>query len=247
MNNQDKLEELKLTVVYDNDVFQEGLKSEWGFACLIEGPEKTILFDTGGDGAILMSNMQKLGIDPGIVDIVVLSHEHWDHVGGLSDFLEKNCEVSVYMLKSFPGKLKKTAKKRGADVIEVHDPVEICRNVRTTGEMGSQIKEHGLIISTVKGSIVITGCAHPGIAEIAEKAKEIGKDKILFVMGGFHLMGHKRSQIESIIGHFRKLGVQYASPCHCSGENARLLFAEEYKDHYIKIGAGRIITLENFD
>lgn len=45
-----------LTVLYDNTVYQEGLQAEWGFSCLIEGAEKTILFDTGGNPQILKSN-----------------------------------------------------------------------------------------------------------------------------------------------------------------------------------------------
>jgi len=120
------LTELKITVIYDNDVFQEGLKSEWGFACLIEGAEKTILFDTGGDGAILMANMEKLGIDPAKINVVVLSHKHWDHVGGLPNFLEKNSDVTVYMLESFPDKVKQVAENKEAKIIAVTGPLEIC-------------------------------------------------------------------------------------------------------------------------
>ncbi|MGD2271826.1 MAG: MBL fold metallo-hydrolase [Desulfobacterales bacterium] len=58
------------------------MSASWGFACVIKGPEKTILFDTGGDSAVLLNNMQQLGIDPKAIDVVVLSHIHGDHVGG---------------------------------------------------------------------------------------------------------------------------------------------------------------------
>jgi 7,8-dihydropterin-6-yl-methyl-4-(beta-D-ribofuranosyl)aminobenzene 5'-phosphate synthase len=241
------LAELKITVIYDNDVFQEGLKSEWGFACMIEGAEKIILFDTGGDGAILMANMEKLGIDPGKIDVVVLSHKHWDHVGGLPDFLEKNSDVTVYMLESFPDKVKQVAENKEAEIVAVTAPLEICGNVYSTGEMGETIEEHALVLKTAKGLIVITGCAHPGIVEIAERAKELYKDDLLYVLGGFHLQGHGKSQLESIVNSFKAMGVKYASPCHCSGDKARRMFEDAYRDHYIKIGVGKIITLTDLN
>lgn len=43
---------LTLTIVYDNNGYDQRLETRWGFSCLIEGLEKTILFDTGGDGVI---------------------------------------------------------------------------------------------------------------------------------------------------------------------------------------------------
>lgn len=72
-----------ITVVFDNNPYKEGLATSWGFSCVVGGTEKTILFDTGGEGSILSANMDALGIDPAEIDVVVLSHIHGDHVGGL--------------------------------------------------------------------------------------------------------------------------------------------------------------------
>ena len=83
------MHEMAITVIYDNNPYKEGLETAWGFAASITGTEKTILFDTGGDGSILLNNMQKLAIDPNGIDTVVLSHIHPDHTGGLNSFLEK--------------------------------------------------------------------------------------------------------------------------------------------------------------
>lgn len=89
---------MKVTIVYDNTVYQKGLKSDWGFSCLAE-VEKTprILFDTGTSGSILLSNMKKLNIDPASIDEVFISHAHFDHVGGLPNFIKANKEVKVYL------------------------------------------------------------------------------------------------------------------------------------------------------
>jgi 7,8-dihydropterin-6-yl-methyl-4-(beta-D-ribofuranosyl)aminobenzene 5'-phosphate synthase len=241
------IEDLKITVIYDNRLWKEGLEPAWGFACLIEGLDKKILFDTGGDGKILLSNMKKLGIDPKQIETVVLSHEHGDHVGGLASFLSANPNVTVYVLRSFPPSIKNEAKGRGAEVVEVAGPAKIFEHALSTGEMGTMIKEQSLVIPTDRGLIVITGCAHPGVVKIVEKAKELTNQEVLLVMGGFHLLGHSDAQIKRIISEFSKLGVRYAGPCHCTGDRAIELFAQEYGEHFIQIGAGRTVELSKLE
>ncbi len=237
------IEGLKITVVYDNRVYEEGLKPAWGFACLIEGLDKKILFDTGDDGKILLSNMKTLGIDPKQIETVVLSHEHGDHVGGLASFLSANPNVTVYVLRSFPPSIKNEAKGHGAEVVEVAGPAKISEHALSTGEMGTMIKEQSLVIPTDRGLIVITGCAHPGVVDIVKKAKELTNQEVLLVMGGFHLLGHSDAQLKKIISQFKELGVRYAAPCHCSGDRAIELFAQEYGEHFIQIGVGRTVEL----
>jgi len=236
---------ISITVIYDNNTFKEGLKTAWGFSCVVTGLEKTILFDTGGDGSLLMENISKLGIDPNSIDLVVISHEHWDHVGGMESFLEKNHNVSVFALESFPRDFKQMVSSRGAKIIEIEKPKEICKGVHSTGQLGTSIKEQGMIIRTDKGMILITGCAHPGIVNMARKAKELFSDNILFVMGGFHLNATSNRDINSIIKAFEDLQIKYAAPCHCSGDNARKLFAEQYGDKYVNIGVGLIIEAKD--
>ncbi len=90
------VKDLSITVSYDNNPYKERLTTAWGFSCVIRGTEKTILFDTGGNGSILLTNMEKLGINPKEVDLVVLSHIHGDHVGGLASFLGKRGQVLNY-------------------------------------------------------------------------------------------------------------------------------------------------------
>jgi 7,8-dihydropterin-6-yl-methyl-4-(beta-D-ribofuranosyl)aminobenzene 5'-phosphate synthase len=241
------LEEITITVIYDNRVYRDGFEPAWGFSCLITGTEKTILFDTGGDGAILMRNMERAGVDPASIDLVFLSHEHWDHTGGLGHFFEKNKNVSVYCLKAFPEPFKEVVQDAGAGLIEADKPGDLCPAVHSTGEMGRRIKEHALVLDTDHGLIVITGCAHPGIVKIVERAKEKWGRDILFVMGGFHLMEHTRKQLDGIIADFTKLGVQYAAPCHCTGDGAIEAFEADYGDRFIRIGAGRIIAAADFN
>ena len=237
------IKNLSMTVVYDNNPYKEGLATSWGFACVIKGAEKTILFDTGGNSAVLLNNMQQLGIDPKEIDIVVLSHIHGDHVGGLNGFLKENINVMVYLPVTFPMEFKKSLKRSGIKTIDVNDPVRICKGVYSTGVLGTLIKEQALMISTDKGTVVITGCAHPGIVNILKTAKDILEDKIQLVMGGFHLGAMSKSNLEEIITNFRKLGVERVGPCHFSGDLARRMFKQEYGNGYMNVGVGRLIEL----
>jgi 7,8-dihydropterin-6-yl-methyl-4-(beta-D-ribofuranosyl)aminobenzene 5'-phosphate synthase len=115
-------------------------------------------------------------------------------------------EVVIYLPKSFPKGFKDKVKEYGAKIVEVQGPLKICQEVYSTGELGTGIKEQSLVIYTEKGLVVITGCAHPGIVKIVNKAKDLVKSDVLLVMGGFHLGGESKGEIENIISSFRKLG-----------------------------------------
>ncbi|MGQ9569670.1 MAG: MBL fold metallo-hydrolase [Thermodesulfovibrionales bacterium] len=234
-----------ITVIYDNNPHKKELETGWGFSCVIRGLEKTMLFDTGGDGQRLLSNMKKSNIYPGEIDIVVLSHIHGDHVGGLQAILRENPKIAVYLPKSFPDGFKNEVIGYGAKVVEIQRSLKICENVHSTGELGTSIKEQSLVISADKGLIVITGCAHPGIVEIVNKARDLMKDNILLVMGGYHLGGKSRDELEKIVSSFKKLRVRYIGPSHCTGDAARALFKKEYKNNFIDVGVGKIINVED--
>jgi 7,8-dihydropterin-6-yl-methyl-4-(beta-D-ribofuranosyl)aminobenzene 5'-phosphate synthase len=238
-------EGIKITVIYDNNPYREGIETAWGFSCLITGADKTILFDTGGDGARLLKNMGKLGIHPEKIDVIVLSHIHGDHIGGLRSVLERNPNVIVYFPKSFPENFKNGVKGYGTKMAEVREPSKIFENFYSTGELGTGIKEQSLIVKTEKGIIVIIGCAHPGIVEIVKRAKDLIADHVLFVIGGYHLGDKNRDEIEHILTELRNLGVRHIGPCHCTGKVATEIFKKAYGENFIKVGVGRVITLDD--
>jgi len=231
-----------ITVVYDNNPYKQGLETGWGFSAFITGLEKTILFDSGQDRSLL-NNMEQLEIEPDSVDIVILSHIHPDHTGGLGGFLEKNPKMVVYLPKSFPRKFKDNVQGQGAEIVEIKKPMKICEDVYSTGQLGKWIREQSLIIQTDKGPILITGCAHPGIVNIVDAAKDLIKGNILLVMGGFHLEWATKAKIEKIISAFKQWNVLNVGPCHCTGDKARGLFEKHFGSNYISIGVGKVITL----
>lgn len=242
-----KANEVTITVVYNNMPFNEELTTAWGISVFIEGLEKSVLFDTGGDGSVLLANMEKLGINPYDIEIVILSHIHGDHVGGLDALLEKNNNVTVYIPSSFPDDFKNKVKSKTGKLVIVKEPHKICENVWTTGELGTSIKEQSLVIRTPKGLIVVTGCSHPGIDNIVSFVKKHFEENIYLVLGGFHLISYSESEVKEIIREIKMLKVEKIAPSHCTGGRAIELFEEAWGENFVELGCGaRIeITLAN--
>jgi len=217
---------VKLRVVYDNEA-KDSLKSDWGFSCLIEADNKTILFDTGASGDILSYNMKQLGLIRESIDIIALSHEHWDHVGGLDAALHP--EIEVYLLRSFSRELKERITKQAAKVIEVSGPGDITKSVHTTGELGLMTKEQSLVLETEGGVVVLTGCAHPGLENIIDAATSFGE--VCGVIGGFH--GFDKLKLLK--------GLKEIIPCHCTARKKEIMAM--YPDKVEWCGAGAVIEL----
>jgi len=236
---------ITITTIYDNYIFSEGTKTDWGYSCIIEGTEKTILFDTGTKSDILFHNINKLNINPKDVELVAISHIHGDHTGGLFAFLDENNKVTIYLPASFPDEFVSRVEKAGAKVVSVDKPVKICKGVSLTGEMGVQIKEQSLVLNTSKGLVVITGCAHPGIVGIVKKAKEVTDKEIYLVCGGFHLLSKSEDEVKEIISEFKDLGVMKVGATHCTGDKAIELFKEAYKENFIQMGVGKVIRISD--
>ena len=231
---------MRFATIYDNRSLYPHLASRWGFACLV-GDD--LLFDTGGDGHTLLSNMAKMGIDPSRIGTVVLSHAHGDHTGGLGSLLGTGVRPTVYVPRSFPSRFKADVRSL-TRLVEVHEPLEIRPGVHTTGEVGRGLAEQALAVETEKGLVVITGCAHPGVVEMVRHARQIGEGEVYLVLGGFHLGGVSGRRVERIIADFRRLGVQKVAPCHCTGDRAIEIFAEEYGEDFIRVGVGMVLDVE---
>ncbi|MCE5270301.1 MBL fold metallo-hydrolase [bacterium] len=240
---KDSPRSIRLTVVFNNEVADSSLASLWGFGCLIQGYERTILFDTGANGDTLLDNMRRLGLDPRAVQTVVLSHEHHDHTDGLAAFLAANPKVKVILPGAFPDTIKSVA-AAAESVEEVHGPAEICKGVRTTGELGDKIIEQALLLSTPRGLIVLTGCAHPGIVNIAAAARKQTGEPLYLVGGGFHLENYSREQIAAAIDSLKALGVQKVAPTHCTGDTGRELFRAAWGEDFVRLDLGSRLIVE---
>jgi 7,8-dihydropterin-6-yl-methyl-4-(beta-D-ribofuranosyl)aminobenzene 5'-phosphate synthase len=236
-----KTDQIHLTIVYDNNAYKESLQTDWGFSCFIQGLEKSILFDTGGKGNILLGNMEKLKISPMDIDLVFLSHYHRDHTGGLSTLLRFNPKIEVWLPKFFPQDFKEQVLAAVTSLVEVEGHQKICDGAFTTGVIKGWIKEQSLVLDTTQGLIVVTGCAHPRLINILPKVRDIFGENIHLVLGGFHLAGFQTDEIQEVIDMLNALKIQKIGPCHCTGDKALRMFADEYAENFIKAGAGKEI------
>lgn len=89
-----KVDTMKITILVDNQA-GNGLIAEHGFSLWIETADKHLLFDTG-QGIALEKNAATLGIDLAATDILVLSHGHYDHTGGVPTCLRTAGKAEVY-------------------------------------------------------------------------------------------------------------------------------------------------------
>ena len=211
---------MKVTIVYDNEVRSQGLKAGWGFSAVIEaGHTPAILFDTGADSPTLLYNMEKLGIDAKRIGIIVISHAHHDHTGGLPGILEVNREAEFYVPASFRGTIA------GRKVTTVTKPLQISEEVFSTGELKGV--EQSLAIKADKGILVVVGCSHPGVEEIIDAASRFGE--VYGVIGGFHGF-HDFSRLS---------GLSLIVPCHCTQYKSEIL--ELFPQQCVRCGAGLVL------
>ncbi|MBC7319450.1 MBL fold metallo-hydrolase [bacterium] len=216
----------------------------WGVSFLVDND---LLFDTFSNEDFLKENLIKLGVDIKQLKYVVISHDHWDHTGGLWYILRENPNVNVFICKSSSFSFKQRIKAFGVNIVEVEDPVEIKENIFTTGEIigkynNSPLPEQALVVGNDKLT-VITGCAHPGIVIILRKVRELFLNPIYLVLGGFHLYDKSENEIYGIIEQFKNLNIERLAPCHCTGERAIDLFKEAFGEKVIEISIGMEIEI----
>ncbi|MBT8185068.1 MAG: MBL fold metallo-hydrolase [Eudoraea sp.] len=85
-----------ITNLYDAFGKDTSLTRDFGFSCITKYKGKTILFDAGSNADIFKNTTDKMAIDLAQVDIVVVSHGHFDHLNGLDHLLKVNPKVKIY-------------------------------------------------------------------------------------------------------------------------------------------------------
>ncbi|MFX1316390.1 MAG: MBL fold metallo-hydrolase [Promethearchaeota archaeon] len=196
----------ELRIIYDNKCLEEGFLPGFGFSSLIYNhfTGNYLLFDTGGNGNILIHNIQRFNIDISQIKKVIISHNHHDHMGGLEEIYKVNPKMEIYIpignLKAYKKSFMTT------NVFGISDLFEIEQNIYSSGQLGgSFVKEQAIFLKTRKNEIIIVvGCAHPGLEQFIIKGRQIGK--IIAIFGGFHGF-NKFSYLN---------GVEIIGACHCT-------------------------------
>jgi len=242
---------VRLTILGDNSAARRDMKAVWGFSCLVEARGHTILFDTGGDPAALKENLAVLKINPSAIEAVVISHVHRDHTRGAPG-LGTLPGVRAYTPHTFAEGIKETAALRtaGLQLVPVKTTTQLFDGI-TISEPLSFEKADGLddtweqclSVDTPEGLVVIVGCSHPGILPMLEQVKQQTGRPLYFVIGGFHLMGHRPSDVRRVATAMQALGVAHVSATHCTGSLAAHVFHTVFGDGYVDTGVGSVVSV----
>ena len=236
---------MQLEIVYDNNA-EPGFASGWGFSCLLAG---NVLFDCGEKGRPLLANLRRLEADPENIRCVMISHDHWDHTGGLKRLLKKKPGLPVYGCPGFGPRFFRAVREMGGRPVITEPGMEIAPGLFTSGEVAGEYKglpmpEQALIARTEKGIAVITGCSHPGIAYMVAAARRLEPDRsVELVLGGFHLKDKTEDEILQVARKLKAVPVARVGPTHCTGEPAAKIFRETFGNNCLPVAAGKIFEI----
>lgn len=236
---------MEIKILFDNKKLDRTFLAGWGVSYLIGG---TVLFDTGEAGGCLFNNMKQMNVEIDHIESIIISHDHFDHAGGLWDVLERKPGIDLYVCAGSSHDFKNKARSYQCNLVEITSFRKLRDKIYTTGQIDGRygrgsITEQSLVLETRSGLTVITGCAHPGIVTIVEHVRKHIQKDIYLVMGGLHLIDTPVRKLIDINNRLRELGVQRIGPAHCSGEDAENIFKNSYKKNYIDIMVGRTINV----
>ncbi len=237
---------MEAVIIYDNSACRESVRSGWGFSCLVG---RRVLFDAGESAESLFHNIDQLKVDISKIEAVVISHDHWDHTGGLWGLLKKRKGLPVYSCPGFGSSFKKKVRQSGGRLFEAEMYRRVVRDIFVTGEVrgeyrGADIPEQALIVKRGGKIAVIVGCSHPGIVTMIERVKTIFPGaEISLVFGGFHLKDKDPQTVQAIVSSMKELGVERVAPTHCTGDEAKAIFEEGYGENFLSIQAGKIFEI----
>ena len=230
----------RLTIAFDNYPGRDGCRCLWGFSAWIEIEGRNLLFDTGSNGRILLQNLAVLGLTPRALDLLVLSHPHWDHMGGLDSILELNPRLTLAVHEGFSQHLIADLPGLCGELIVLGpEPRCLAPGIYASGVLDSDPPEQALLIESGGVTAVISGCAHPGMARVVEGSSAFLCKPLDWAIGGFHLMNAAAPQIEETIQALRAQGVRAVIPTHCTGDLAKAAFRRAYGTRCLEGGPGR--------
>jgi len=143
---------LRITVLAENTARGANLLGEHGLAFWIEADGHSILFDTG-QGRVLHHNAQHLKVPLDAAEMIVISHGHFDHTGGLKDMLETAGQIDLYLHPAaleakyhrektpphrsigIPHLDEQALRERTRNLVWAREPTKLMEGVHLTGEI----------------------------------------------------------------------------------------------------------------
>lgn len=107
------------------------------------------------------------------------------------------------------------------------------------------IPELSLAMKTAKGIVLITGCSHSGVEVIVDAVRQLTKQDVDLVYGGFHMQPYDAAYVEQIARRLKDAGVKRIAPAHCTGLTGFKVFRQVFGKDYIYAGLGTVTTFSN--
>ncbi|MCD6510705.1 MAG: MBL fold metallo-hydrolase [Thermoprotei archaeon] len=223
---------IKLVILVDNEHGPD-LRGEWGLSIYVETDQWRALFDADTDPHLLRYNAEKLKVDLSKLDYALLSHYHYDHMGGFEYLGELHPGLTVYV----PPGPSETLHNWGLRVITVRKNMMIAEDAYVIGPLKawSAFYENAFVVRVKeKGLVVLVGCSHPGVDKFVTRARDFVGERVFLVIGGYHSPNRRTlDALASISSHI--------SPIHCSGNRVKEYVKRKYPEKYIDARTGTTI------
>jgi len=162
-----------------------------------------------------------------------------------------------------PGDSREEIEKAGGSLLLTRDPVKLMSGITTTGEVKRQtdFEEVGIALKTIeggevvddrmlddisvvanvngKGLVIVTGCSHAGIVNIARHAVELtGCEKIEGILGGLHLVDASDVRIRKTVDELSRLNPKWICAGHCTGFKAQVELYLTFRERFSPLQTG---------
>ena len=232
---------MRISVLCEDSPLCSRFEAEHGLSFLIQTEKNKILFDAG-QSDLFLRNAEKLGEKLQDVDIVILSHGHYDHGNGLEYFMQRNSHAKIYVhplafAAFFHGEryigLSEKVKASQERFVMLDQKIDLDKElsvlpaallaeakptdllIKCDDALAPDRFQHELYLVVTQGNekVLFTGCCHRGILAVLEVAKQNG---ITHIVGGFHLTDTlSTEQLAIIAEELRSSPISYYSG-HCT-------------------------------
>jgi len=231
-----------------------------GVVYYVEYDGLRIATDTSSDRGILKQNFRVLGIDPAKIDVLVISHGHFDHFWGFKYFLTQNPDIYIFapmskewMLENDPSYPPPLTEDMLSHYFQLQDDFvmltdRVCVFHTPTGDDDfppvHKEGEVSIALLTPEGLVINGSCAHPDVNRIVRRAKKITQEnRVYMYIGGTEFVYYDEFTISWLIDLIKQEGVERIAACHCTGRPGLNMLQAAWGDNFINAVTGTVIDI----